>query len=139
MISVTVEHTVSFNELDPMNVVWHGNYVNYFELARAALLSKLGMGYAAMKQYGYQWPVVKLNCKYIRSARLGQKLAIRAEMTDYRNTITMKFTIRDAETGELLTKGETMQMAVNTETGEACMMSPPCLLESVENYLKECP
>lgn len=43
MLSITVEHTVAFHELDPMNVVWHGNYVNFFELARAALLDKIGL------------------------------------------------------------------------------------------------
>lgn len=139
MLSITVEHTVAFYELDPMNVVWHGNYVNYFELARAALLSKIGMSYGDMKKYGYIWPVVKLSCKYVRSARLGQRLAIHAQLTDYRNSITMKFAIRDAESGELLTRGETMQMAVAADTGEACMVSPPCLLNSVENYIKNHP
>lgn len=135
MISISVEHTVSFNELDPMNVVWHGNYANYFELARAALLNKIGLSYTTMRELGYAWPVVKLNCKYIRSARLGQKLVIHARMTDYRNTITMKFTIRDAETGAILTKGETMQMAVHAATGESCMASPPCMQKIVDNYL----
>lgn len=139
MLSITVEHTVAFNELDPMNVVWHGNYANYFEKARAALLCKIGMGYAKMKEYGYAWPVVKLNCKYIRSARLGQRLTIHAGITEYHNTITMKFTICDAETGDLLTKGETMQMAVNLTSGETCMVSPPCLLECIENYLRQHP
>ena len=137
MLSITVEHTVAFNELDPMNVVWHGNYANYFELARAALLHKIGMGYAAMQEFGYAWPVVKLSCKYIRSARLGQRLAIRAEITEYHNTITLKFAIRDAESGELLTRGETMQMAVSVASGETCMVSPPCLLNCIENYLQQ--
>lgn len=138
MLSITVEHTVAFHELDPMNVVWHGNYVNFFELARAALLNKIGLSYSTMKELGYVWPVVKLNCKYIRSAQLGQKLAIRAEITDYRNTISMKFTIRDAETGTLLTKGETTQMAVHIATGESCMASPLCMQEIIDNYLSRC-
>lgn len=137
MLSITVEHTVAFNELDPMNVVWHGNYVNFFELARAALLNKIGLSYTTMYRLGYAWPVVKLQCKYIRSARLGQRLAIQARITDYRNTLTMRFSIRDAENGELITKGETMQMAVHMSTKESLLASPACMVEIVEKYLQQ--
>ena len=135
MLSITVEHTVAFHELDPMNVVWHGNYVNFFELARAALLDKIGLSYTTMYQLGYIWPVVKLQCKYIRPAHLGQRLSIQARITDYRNTLTMEFSIHDAASGELITKGKTMQMAVRRDTGESTLVSPDCMLEIVEKYL----
>lgn len=137
MLSITVEHTVAFYELDPMNVVWHGNYVNYFELARAALLDKIGLSYTTMHRLGYVWPVVKLQCKYIRSAHLGQRLAIQARITDYHNTLTMKFIIRDAVSGEIITKGETMQMAVHQETGESLLASPACMVNIIEKYLQQ--
>ena len=33
---------VSFEDLDPMNVVWHGNYMRYMEKARCHLFAELG-------------------------------------------------------------------------------------------------
>lgn len=135
-MKITVFHTVAFNEMDPMGVVWHGNYANYFEIARSALLAKMGLDYPRMRQMGHVWPVVKLKCKYIRSATLHQRLAITAEIKDYVNSLTMNFCIRDAETNLLLTKGETMQMAVDAETGETSIMNPQYFIELVKVALQ---
>lgn len=137
MLKKTVLHTVSFNELDPMNVVWHGNYVNFFELARAALLNDIGLSYTTMAELGYVLPVVKLNCKYIRSARLGQTIAISAEIIEYRNSLNLKFVIRDHESGTILTKGETMQMAVCTSTGESSIVLPDAFISKIEAHLQK--
>ncbi len=137
MLKKTVLHTVSFNELDPMNVVWHGNYVNFFELARAALLNDIGLSYTTMAELGYVLPVVKLNCKYIRSARLGQTIAISAEIIEYRNSLNLKFVIRDHERGTILTKGETMQMAVSTTTGESSIVLPDAFISKIEAHLQQ--
>lgn len=134
-MKVTVYHQVSFFEIDPMNVVWHGNYINLFEKARAELVLKLGLTYPRMAELGHTWPVVKLRCKYLKPATLNQKLAITAELKDYVNSLTMTFTIRDAETQELLTKGETMQMAVDIKTGKTDIVNPPYFIELVKNAL----
>lgn len=134
-MKITVSHQVTFNEMDPMGVVWHGNYVNYFELARYALLEKIGYTYNDMAADGYAWPVVKLRCKYMRSAVLGQRLHITAKLEDYLNTITLSFVIKDAESGAVLTKGETVQMAVDAKTGEGLLASPRQLVEKVEAYM----
>ena len=134
-MKTTVYHQVAFHEMDPMGVVWHGNYANYFELARSALLRELGLDYIRMAEMGHQWPVVKLRVKYIRSARLNQKLAITAELKDYKNSLTMTFTIRDAETNTLITKGETMQMAVNTRTGETAITNPAYFIDLISKAL----
>ncbi|MBQ5664451.1 MAG: acyl-CoA thioesterase [Akkermansia sp.] len=130
-MKITVFHQVAFNEMDPMGVVWHGNYVNYFELARSALLAKIGLTYTDMQQRGHYWPVVKLRCKYIKSATLNQRLAITAELKDYTNSLTMSFIIRDAESGDILTKGETMQMAVDGRTGSTSIVNPDYFIELV--------
>lgn len=134
-MKVTVYHQVSFFEMDPMNVVWHGNYINLFEKARAELVLKLGLTYPRMAELGHKWPVVKLRCKYLKPATLNQKLAITAELKDYVNSLTMTFTIRDAETQELLTKGETMQMAVDIKTGKTDIVNPPYFIELVNKAL----
>lgn len=134
-MKVTVYHQVSFYEMDPMNVVWHGNYVNFFEKARAELVNQLGLSYPKMAELGHMWPVVKLRCKYLKSAVLNQKLAITAELKDYVNSLTIAFTIRDAETQELLTRGESMQMAVDIKTGKTDIVNPPYFIDLVNEAL----
>jgi acyl-CoA thioester hydrolase len=48
---------VPFFDVDTMHVVWHGHYVKYLEVARCALLDKIGHNYTAMVDSGYAWPV----------------------------------------------------------------------------------
>ena len=49
---------VEFYDVDSMRVVYHGNYVNYMEKGRCALLDKIGFGYHEMEKAGYMFPVV---------------------------------------------------------------------------------
>ena len=48
-----IEIEVPFHDLDPMDVVWHGNYVRYFERARHALLQTLDYDYPQMRDSNY--------------------------------------------------------------------------------------
>ena len=66
-----IELSPAFHDLDPMNVVWHGNYIKYLELARCALLQGFDYDYPQMHASGYLWPIVDLRTKYVRSARFG--------------------------------------------------------------------
>jgi acyl-CoA thioester hydrolase len=63
MISAEIAVVAQFYDLDPMKVVWHGNYARYLEQARCALLEKLGYSYQEMEQSGYVWPIVDLRVK----------------------------------------------------------------------------
>ena len=55
-----IEITVPFYDLDPMNVVWHGNYVKYMEQARCALLADVNLSYDDMMKIGVVFPVVTM-------------------------------------------------------------------------------
>ena len=52
MLTTEITLTIPFYDLDPLEIVWHGNYARYFEQARCALLDKIGYNYNAMKESG---------------------------------------------------------------------------------------
>ncbi|MFD2232727.1 acyl-CoA thioesterase [Phaeospirillum tilakii] len=135
MISAEVGITVPFYDLDPMQVVWHGNYVRYLEEARCALLDRLDYSYPRMEESGYLWPIVDLRLKYVRPARFGQALRVIATLTEYENRLRIAYRILDAASGEVLTKAETTQLAVVAATRELCLESPAVLLERVRAVL----
>lgn len=56
---------VRFDEVDSMNIVWHGNYVKYFEDARAAFGAKYGIGYLDIYRNGFYAPLVKMDMKFL--------------------------------------------------------------------------
>ncbi|HEY0880120.1 MAG TPA: thioesterase family protein [Archangium sp.] len=124
-----IEVKPAFFDLDPMAVVWHGNYVKFFEYARSALLQKFNYDYEEMRASGYLWPVVDMRIKYMRPASLHQPLRVRAEITEYESRLRVDFLIRNASTGEKMTKGYTIQVAVDAQTMEMQYVCPKILWE----------
>jgi acyl-CoA thioester hydrolase len=135
VITADVTLKVQFYDLDPMEVVWHGNYVRYLEQARCALLDRIGYNYVEMSESGFVWPVVDLRVKYVRAIRFAQEIKIRAELTEYENRLRIDYRITDAATGETLTKAQTTQVAVNAATQELCLESPAAFQAKVKAHL----
>ena len=131
-IFAETEFTVEFFDLDPMNVVWHGNYVNYFETGRRFLLEKIGYGYKDMMESGYAFPVIDISAKYLGSLRFLDRARIKAILVEYENRLRIRYEIRNAKTGVLLTKGVTTQMAFDAKAGESCFVCPKILTDKVE-------
>lgn len=127
-----VEIEVPFHDVDVMQVVWHGHYVKYFEIGRCALLRRFDYDYRQMEESGYLWPVVDFHLKYVRPARYGQRIVVRAELLEYENRLKMGYEIRDAESGERLTSGSTIQVAVDGASNELQFISPAVLIQKVE-------
>lgn len=127
---------VPFFDVDAMNIVWHGNYVKYFEVARCELLRSFNYDYTDMRDSGYMWPIVDMRIKYIGSARYARKIKITANLVEYQNRLKIEYLITDELTGEKLTKGYTIQVAVEIESGEMQYVSPPILLQKLG--LNEC-
>ena len=127
-LSHEIEITPAFHDLDPMGVVWHGNYLKYFELARCALLQRFDYDYGQMRESGYFWPIVDLRSKYVRSAHGNQRLKVRAEIVEWENRLKIEYRIRDAQSGEVLTRAHTIQVAVDIATGAMRYASPAILL-----------
>ena len=122
--SAEIEVSPAFHDLDPMDVVWHGHYLKYLELARCALLQGFDYDYPQMQASGYLWPIVDLRTKYLRPARYGQRLLVRAELTEWEVRMRIDYVIRDAESGEAITRGHTIQVAVDMASGEMCFATP---------------
>ncbi|CAA7626551.1 thioesterase family protein [Magnetospirillum sp. UT-4] len=135
MICAEIAVTAQFFDLDPMEVVWHGNYPRFLEPARVALLDHIGYGYGAMRDSGYAWPVVDMRLKYIRPVVLAQALRVEAVLAEYENRLVIDYRILDSASGEVLTKARTIQLAVRMATGETCLECPPDLTERVRRLL----
>ena len=126
-----IEIEVQFFDLDPMEIVWHGNYVKYLEMARCALLDKIGYNYPQMKASGYAWPVIDMQLRYVAPARFGQKLRLRAAIVEWESRLKIDYLITDAVSGARIHRATTTMVAVNLATDEMCFASPPVLFEKL--------
>lgn len=128
-LSHETEVVPAFYDIDPMEIVWHGHYVKYLEVARSALLAKFDYDYPRMRASGYAWPIVDMRLKYVRPAEFGQRLVVRCEIVEWENRLRIAYRIRDAATGRKLTEATTTQVAVDLATREMLYVCPPVLWE----------
>lgn len=131
MVSAEVEIRPEFHDLDPMQIVWHGNYMRYFEVARGRLLDKIDYNYPRMLESGFAWPVVEFRVKYSRPLKFGQRCRVIAKLVEYEYRLRIDYRILDAETGERLTKATSIQLPVEIATQELVFGCPPALIERV--------
>ncbi|WP_394228512.1 acyl-CoA thioesterase [Pseudoalteromonas spongiae] len=135
LLTTQVEIDVPFHDCDPMQVVWHGNYARYFEVARCELLRLFDYDYDEMAASGFMWPIIDMRCKYIKPARFRQVIVVTAYLKEYENRIKIDYVISCKETGEKLTKGYSVQVAVGISDGEMQYVSPLALIEKLSKVL----
>jgi acyl-CoA thioester hydrolase len=135
IVSESTKACPQFYDLDPMNIVWHGNYPRFFELARTALLLKIGYGYDEMLTSGYAWPVIDMHIRYYRPLRLGRWIDISASITEWENRLKIEYLARDSQSGQKMTKGHTVQVAVDIKSEEMLWQTPPILKEKLARFL----
>ncbi|MDC7827223.1 acyl-CoA thioesterase [Pseudomonas sp. BLCC-B13] len=135
VLQTEIELVVPFFDVDMMEVVWHGHYVKYFEEARCALLDKLGHNYRQMRDAGYAWPIIDLQVRYIRGAQFGQRIRVRADLVEWENRLKINYLITDVATGERMTRGSSVQVAVEIASREMLLASPKVFVEAVERAI----
>ncbi|WP_312247378.1 acyl-CoA thioesterase [Stutzerimonas nitrititolerans] len=135
VLQAEVEIRVPFFDVDSMDVVWHGHYIKYFEVARCALLDRIGHNYQQMRDAGYAWPVIDVQLRYMRGARFNQRIIVRADLIEWENRLKINYLINDAETGERMTRGTSVQVAVEIASREMQLASPRVFVEAVERAL----
>jgi len=127
----TIDLEIPFHDVDMMEIVWHGHYAKYFEIARCALLDTIDYNYPQMRDSGYAWPVIDLRIRYVKPAIFRQIVTVRAEIVEWENRLKINYLITDKQSGARLTKGCSIQVAVDMATQQMCFTSPAVLLEKL--------
>lgn len=125
---------VRYAETDPMNVVYYGNYAQYFEVGRVESFRELGFSYKIIEELGIMLPVVELNIKYLRPARYDDLLTIKSQIktlpTDHRIVFDQEIY---NEEGKLLTVGMVKLYFMDDKLGNRASM-PPLMHEKLSVY-----
>ena len=135
--STVLTMEIPFHDVDSMAIVWHGHYVKYFELARCQLLREIDYSYVAMRDSGYAWPVVDLHVKYVQPLRYEQLVAVKATLLEWQHRLKIGYVITDARTGQKLTKGHTVQVAIHMGREELQFESPDILAMKLKPWLSQ--
>jgi acyl-CoA thioester hydrolase len=113
--------TVRYAETDMMGVVYHANYLPWFEIGRTGLLKEIGVAYRDLETAGYRLPVLELAARYLRPARYDDALEVITVLREKPLVrIRLEYEIRRGD--ELLATGSTVHAFVDKEGG---IVRPP--------------
>jgi len=130
-LSATVEVRIPYQDADPAGVAWHGNYFRYFDTARCALLDLFDYSYRSMEESGYVWPIIDARVRFAQPIVYDQLISVTATLLESEYRLKIGYEIHD-ESGQRLTRGHTIQVAVEMESGDLCIGSPQALLDRLD-------
>lgn len=124
--TIEITFQAPFHDIDLLEVVWHGHYYKYFELARTELFRKYDFDVPRIREMGYSMVVIESKCKYINPIRYGMEVIARASIDtselDYR--ICINYLLTEKESGRRLAKGSTIHVTMNPKNGTPYMETP---------------
>ncbi|WP_395634275.1 acyl-CoA thioesterase [Flavobacterium sp.] len=126
-----IQVRVRYSETDQMSVVYHGNYVPYFEMGRVEWLRNKGISYKSLEESGIALPIVSMTINYKKPARYDDLLTV---ITKFKSQSSVKIEfdceIRN-ENDELLTTAHFILVFVDVKLGKAIL--PPQYILDVMN------
>ena len=113
---------VRYAETDAMGIVYHTNYLIWFEVGRGEYSRATGTDYRHWEEAGLALPVTEVSCRYLSSARYGDMVVVSTWVEEMRSRmITFGYEARMQETGKVLATGKTIHVCVNRE-GQAAQI-----------------
>lgn len=129
MKSHEVQLRVRYSETDQMGVVYHGNYLPYFEIGRVEWLRDKGVSYKWMEENGIGLPIVSLTLNYKKPARYDDLLTVRTTFKS-QSSVKIEFDCEiENENGDLLTTMHIMLVFVDMKTGRP--VTPPDYIKTI--------
>ena len=124
---------VLFADTDAMGVVYHTNYIKWFELGRNELMRQLGIPYTELGKLSLNLPLINVNCEYLKFALYDQLLTVETRFA-YIKKATIRFDSRiwDDDMKNLVVEGYTIHVCTNNE-GKIRRI-PKLLLDLTEKY-----
>ena len=131
MLVSRTQINVRYAETDMMGIVYHGNYLPWFEVGRTNLLKECGVPYRELEAQGYYLPVIEMGAKFLRSALYDDTLTIITQLKERPLLrIHLHYEVRRGE--ELLVTGFTIHTFIN-KAGEP-VRPPPAFAAKMREF-----
>jgi len=140
VLKSSLDIAIRFSETDPMGVVWHGNYLKFFEDAREKLAEDYGMSHLEVFEHGFYTPIVKTELNYKTSIYYGEKARINVTLEKHDSAkIIFKYEVINLSNGQLATIGMTMQVFMDAKERTLELGKPDFYAEWEEkqNWIEE--
>lgn len=110
----SVRIRVIYGDTDAMGIVYHGNYLRWFEVGRTELFREMGIVYRDLEERGYYLPLTKSYCHYLAPARYDDILVVETAIVDWgRASIRFRYAVWDEKKTKRLVEGYTHHAFTN--------------------------
>lgn len=134
MFQCSTKIRVRYAETDQMNVVYHGNYAQYFEVSRAEAIRSLGFTYKNLEEMGIIMPIVDIHIKFLQPAHYDDLLTVTCILKELPTSHKIEFHQEvHNEAGKLLTIGKVVLYFINAKTMQKTVM-PEIWLNKLKPY-----
>lgn len=109
-------HRVRYRECDPMGVVYHTHYLDYFEVARTEALRGAGVRYRDLEDQGIIMPVVEAKVQYLGPVHYDDLLIVKARFEQMPTVrVPIDYSVQREGEDEELATGHTTLCFMNAE------------------------
>jgi acyl-CoA thioester hydrolase len=132
--NVETTFRVRYAETDASGIVYHANYLVWFELARGEFFWNQGKDYHRdVEARGFNWPVTEASLRYLASAHYGEMVTVRTWLEELQSrSLKIGYEARNAETGQVLCTGWTRHLNVDMQGHVRAL--PPELREILKSW-----
>jgi acyl-CoA thioester hydrolase len=131
VIKESVFVQIPFHDIDILRIVWHGHYLKYFEVARTALMKRLGLDWPVLEAHGVAMPVIRSHAEYRKALTYDQTVRVTATVEEWKYPeFVVRYEVRDPKTDELHANGETQQIYFDIETRQTSFEVPAFIAEA---------
>ena len=129
-LKVEIDLNIRFSDTDAMGVVWHGNYLRFFEDAREAFGKTFNLHYLDVYNNGYFTPIVKSEINHKSALYYGNKAKVIAKfIPSPAAKIIFEYEIINTETNAISATGITIQVFLTTQERQLELNKPKFFLD----------
>lgn len=134
-LKAVIHLNIRFSETDAMGVVWHGNYLKFFEDAREFFGEKYQMSYLNIYHQGFFTPLVKTEVNHKRTLDFGDKVRVEIELEFCKAAkIIHHYKVYNDITNAICATGSTTQVFMDAKTREMVLYIPSFYAEWLSKY-----
>ena len=127
---VRVRMTVPYHDCDPLSVVWHGRYLEYFELARTELFTSHDIDVSQIRDLGYRMYVADVGCRYTYPLTYGDEVEVTAKATAWKPMLRIVYSVRNLTQSRRSARGYTA-LATTDISGRLLPETPNAIQERI--------
>ena len=123
-----IQFEVPFHDCDPLQIVWHGRYFEYFEVARTALFKERGLDISAIRELGLRMYVADVRCRYTSPLTYGDEVEVEAMAKTVSAHIRIAYSVRNLTSGRRSARGHCILATTDTQ-GQLLPQTPAVIQE----------